>query len=167
MSANNRYGEEIISELGNLLSGKAEEETLSVLANQFMDRIAFSTSLGLEDQVITHMIYSNNIPIKIFTIDTGRLFPETYKVLHDTNEYYDKKIEVYFPRNKSIEKMINEKGPFSFYNTIEDRKECCSLRKVEPLNRALAGMQCWVTGIRAEQSKNRLLMEQFEWDGTT
>lgn len=153
-----------VSEAIALSGGKSAEEVLFLLAERYNGKVVFSSSLGLEDQVITHMIYSNNIPIKIFTIDTGRLFPETYKTLYDTNEYYNKKIEVYFPQADNIQNMVNTKGPFSFYESVENRKECCFLRKVEPLNRALTGMAAWVTGIRAEQSLNRKSMEQFEWD---
>jgi phosphoadenosine phosphosulfate reductase len=153
-----------LDKLNQQASGKTILESLSLLAERFKDKIVFSSSLGLEDQVITHIIYSNNLPVNIFTIDTGRLFPETYKVLYDTNEYYDKKISVYFPDAVNVEKMVNEKGPFSFYDSVDNRKECCRYRKVEPLNRALKGMSCWITGIRAEQSENRQSLQQFEWD---
>jgi phosphoadenosine phosphosulfate reductase len=156
--------EPVISEIISFVSGKSAEETLAALAGRYKNAVIFSSSLGLEDQVITHMIYSNNIPIKIFTIDTGRLFPETYKVLYDTNEFYNKKIEIFFPQAEHVQNLVNTKGPFSFYESVENRKECCYYRKVEPLNRALKGTACWVTGIRAEQSSNRQNVEQFEWD---
>ncbi|MGZ5191818.1 MAG: phosphoadenylyl-sulfate reductase, partial [Flavisolibacter sp.] len=81
-----------------------------------------------------------------------------------TNEFYDKKIQIYFPKNESVENLVSEKGPFSFYDSIENRKECCYIRKVEPLNRALEGMQAWVTGIRAEHSVVRQTMDKIEWD---
>jgi phosphoadenosine phosphosulfate reductase len=154
----------IETEINDLIENKSIEKSLRILAERFKDKIVFSTSLGLEDQVITHFIFSNDIPIQIFTLDTGRLFNETYSVLNKTNEFYDKKIKVYFPKNDAVEKLVNEKGPFSFYESVENRKECCFIRKVEPLNRALKGMKCWVTGIRAEHSNNRKEMEQLEWD---
>ena len=146
------------------MKNKSVEESLFVLSEKFKDKIVFSTSLGLEDQVITHIIFSNDLPIRVFTIDTGRLFNETYSVLNKTNEFYDKKIQIYFPKNEAVENLVNKKGPFSFYESVENRKECCYLRKVEPLNRALVGKQAWVTGIRAEQSANRQSMEKVEWD---
>lgn len=148
----------------NLVDGKSIEESLFLLSEKFKDKIVFSTSLGLEDQVITHIIFSNDIPIRVFTLDTGRLFNETYSVLNKTNEFYDKKIQIYCPKNDTVENLVNEKGPFSFYDSLENRKECCHIRKVEPLNRALNGMEIWITGIRAEQSPNRHVMEKIEWD---
>ena len=160
----NLTSNEIGTGISDLIKNKSIEESLKTLAGLFKDKIVFSTSLGLEDQVITHFIFSNDIPIQIFTLDTGRLFNETYSVLNKTNEFYDKKIKVYFPKNDAVEKLVNEKGPFSFYESVENRKECCFIRKVEPLNRALKGMKCWVTGIRAEHSNNRKEMEQLEWD---
>lgn len=140
-------------------------EALALLASQFPDEIVFSTSFGWEDQVITHMIFANNLPIKIFTLETGRLFPETYYVWNRTMEIYEKPIHAYYPNNEQLEQMVNAKGPSSFYESVENRKECCGIRKVEPLKRALAGNKCWITGIRAEQSADRQIMENVEWDG--
>ncbi|MFO7445155.1 MAG: phosphoadenylyl-sulfate reductase, partial [Ignavibacteriaceae bacterium] len=154
----------LLNEANTLIKDKSIEESLSILSERFKDKIVFSSSLGLEDQIITHIIYSNNIPVKIFTIDTGRLFPETYSTLYKTNEFYDKKIQIYFPQTAGVENLVNEKGPFSFYESVDNRRECCFIRKVEPLNRALKGMECWITGIRAEHSQNRLGMEMLEWD---
>jgi len=153
-----------LNEIKKLIDDKPVEESLLLLSEKFKDKIVFSTSLSLEDQVITDIIYSNDLPIRIFTIDTGRLFNETYSVLNKTNEFYDKKIQIYFPKNDSVESLVNEKGPFSFYGSVENRKECCFIRKVEPLNRALAGMQAWITGIRAEHSVTRQEMNKIEWD---
>jgi len=153
-----------LNEIKKLIDDKPVEESLLLLSEKFKDKIVFSTSLSLEDQVITDIIYSNDLPIRIFTIDTGRLFNETYSVLNKTNEFYDKKIQIYFPKNDSVENLVNEKGPFSFYGSVENRKECCFIRKVEPLNRALEGMQAWVTGIRAEHSVSRKEMDKIEWD---
>lgn len=153
-----------INEIQELVNGKPIKESLSLLAEKFRDKIVFSTSLGFEDQVITDIIFTNDIPIRVFTLDTGRLFDETYTVLNKTNEFYNKKIQVYFPKNDAVEKLVNEKGPFSFYESVENRKQCCFIRKVEPLNRALQGMQFWITGIRSEHSVNRLGMEKIEWD---
>ena len=139
-------------------------DILQQIAEKYPTSAAFSTSLSEEDQVITHYIFANNLPIRVFTLDTGRLFPETYAVLASTLERYGKKIEVYFPKHEGVEKLITEKGPSSFYTSLEDRKECCFIRKVEPLNRALAGVECWITGLRAEHSENRKAMPMVELD---
>jgi phosphoadenosine phosphosulfate reductase len=154
----------LIQNVQQLISGKSEEESLALLAEKFSGKIVFSTSFGLEDQVITDMIFSNNIPIKVFTLDTGRLFPETYSVWNRTREIYGKKIDVFYPQTEAVEKMVAEKGPHSFYESIENRLECCRIRKVEPLARALKGNEIWITGIRKEQSASRQMMSQVEWD---
>lgn len=134
------------------------------LTIKFEGSVAFSTSFGWEDQVITHLIYTNKHPVSIFTLDTGRLFPETYKVWSDTIRKYPIEIQAYDPNTDAVQKMVTEKGPYSFYGSIENRKECCFIRKVEPLARALKGKQCWITGIRSEQSTARKEMTATEWD---
>jgi phosphoadenosine phosphosulfate reductase len=139
-------------------------DILQQIAEKYPTSAAFSTSLSEEDQLITHYIFANNLPIRVFTLDTGRLFPETYAVLASTIERYGKKIEVYFPKHEGVEKLITEKGPSSFYSSLENRKECCFIRKVEPLNRALAGVECWITGLRGEHSENRKAMPMVEKD---
>ncbi len=139
-------------------------EVLQKIATEYGNRAAFSTSLSWEDQVITHHIFSNDLPIRVFTLDTGRLFPETYGVLNRTLDRYKKKIEVFSPKHEGVEKMVTEKGPLSFYVSLENRKECCFIRKVEPLNRALANVDCWITGLRAEHSENRKDMSMTEID---
>uniref|UniRef100_F4C3X5 Adenosine 5'-phosphosulfate reductase n=1 Tax=Sphingobacterium sp. (strain 21) TaxID=743722 RepID=F4C3X5_SPHS2 len=138
--------------------------SLTFLAKEFNDKIVFSTSFGWEDQALTHIIFSNNIPIKVFTLETGRLFPETYYVWNRTLEIYNKPIHAFYPDKNLLEEMVSTKGPSSFYESIENRKECCYIRKIEPLKRALAGNACWITGIRAEQSANRQGMDNIEWD---
>lgn len=150
--------------ISKLISGKEPVETLHTLAARFPGEIVFSTSFGWEDQVITHMIFANNIPIKVFTLETGRLFPETYYVWNRTMEMYGKPIHAYYPVHQLLEDMVNTKGPNSFYESVDNRKECCGIRKIEPLKRALSGNQCWITGIRAEQSANREDMNNVEWD---
>jgi phosphoadenosine phosphosulfate reductase len=139
-------------------------ELLQELVVMFSGKIAFSTSLSYEDQVITHHIFSNDLPIRVFTLDTGRIFPETYSVLNSTRERYKKDIEVYFPDFKSVEKLVTQKGPSSFYDSLENRKECCAIRKVEPLNRALQGVKCWITGLRSEHSENRKALPIVDFD---
>ena len=155
---------EKLSSLQALLSNLNAVEQLKLLAEQFKGKIAFSTSFGEEDQVITDLIFANHIPITVFTLDTGRFFPETYKVWSKTLQKYNKPIVPYFPVKEKVEEMLLKKGPFSFYNSLEDRKECCTIRKVAPLKRALADIECWVTGLRAGQSGARIDLNVFTWD---
>ncbi|UFH57401.1 phosphoadenylyl-sulfate reductase [Spirosoma sp. KNUC1025] len=153
-----------LDNLSEQLQGLSNIEALRTLAELFPGQIVFSTSLGYEDQVITDLILANDIPIKIFTLDTGRMFSETYSVWKKTNDRYGAKIETYFPQADAVEKLMTGKGPYSMYDSVENRKECCGIRKVEPLNRALNGQKVWITGIRADQSANRQTMTQLEWD---
>jgi phosphoadenosine phosphosulfate reductase len=140
------------------------EETLSFLANEYNEKVVFSTSFGQEDQVITALIAKNDLPIIIFTLDTGRLFQETYDVFHKTAKKYKTAIKVCFPDTASVEKLLEEKGPNSFYDSVENRKQCCFIRKVAPLTKALKGNSIWITGLRAEQSENRNDLAFFEYD---
>lgn len=153
-----------LKELKNQLNGFSIEDQLKMLVSLFPGKVIFTSSLGIEDQVLTHKLFSNNIDVKVITLDTGRLFPQTYEVFSNTIIRYNKKIHVYFPEYESVEKMVTEKGPFSFYQSVENRKECCRIRKVVPLNRALNGMECWISGIRAEQSDDRNDMDWLEYD---
>lgn len=146
------------------LEGKNILEQFQFLAQEFKGEIVFSTSLGQEDQVITDMIYDNNLDIEVFSLDTGRLFEETYKLIQRTNRKYEKNIKIYFPENSAVEKLMTEKGPYSFYESIENRKECCNIRKVVPLKKALSGHKCWITGLRAEQSDARNDLPLISWD---
>jgi len=140
------------------------DETLAFLANEYKDKVVFSTSFGQEDQVITALIAKNSLPITIFTLDTGRLFQETYDVFHKTVKKYKVAIQTYFPEASQVENLLNTKGPNSFYESVENRKECCYIRKVVPLTKALKGNSVWITGLRAEQSENRNDLHLFEYD---
>ncbi len=153
-----------LNKIQELLKNKSPEASLASLAELLPGEIVFSTSLGYEDQVITHQIFANNLNIEIFTLDTGRLFSETYSVWNSTLDRYKKQIKVYYPNTEAVEKLVSEKGPSCFYESVDNRKECCHIRKVEPLKRALKGKKIWITGIRAEQSGNRSDMPQLEWD---
>ena len=146
------------------LDNKNIIEQLSYLATEFKGKIVFSTSFGQEDQVISDLVFKHNININVFTLDTGRMFEETYKVLELTRKKYNKPIQVYFPEYTEVEKLVTEKGIYSFYESIENRKECCQIRKVVPLKKALSGMECWISGLRAEQSDARLDLPLFSWD---
>ena len=144
--------------------GLSIEETLAFLTNEHKDKVVFSTSFGQEDQVITDLIATNDFPITLFTLDTGRLFQETYDVFHKTLKKYKKEIKVFFPEANAVEKLLKEKGPNSFYESVENRKQCCFIRKVAPLTKALKGNAIWITGLRAEQSENRSDLDFFEYD---
>ncbi|MEJ7914117.1 MAG: phosphoadenylyl-sulfate reductase [Chitinophagaceae bacterium] len=146
--------------------GKGEDilGTLKALVADFPGAVTFSTSFGWEDQVITHLIKSNQLDISIFTLDTGRLFPETYSTWSRTNEAYGMAVKAYYPNTDAIESFVTQNGPNAFYEAPEFRKTCCFIRKVEPLRRALAGNSVWITGLRAEQSATRENMDLFEWD---
>lgn len=137
---------------------------LKEIANLPDVKAAFSSSLSWEDQVVTHHIFSQQLPIRVFTLDTGRLFAETYSVLEATRERYHSEIEVFFPKHEAVEQLVTSKGPISFYESLENRKECCFIRKVEPLNRALQHVNVWITGLRAEHSENRQELKVVEWD---
>lgn len=154
----------IIEELRSELEGLSAVESLKLLTQKFPGKVVFSTALGQEDQVITHMIAKNDVPVDIFTLDTGRLFSETYDLLATTTTKYKLNIKTYFPNAQQVEEYVYEKGINGFYNSVEDRKQCCFVRKVEPLKRALQGAQVWVTGLRAGQSGNRQHMHTLEWD---
>lgn len=139
-------------------------EGLALIADLFPGKVVFSTSLGQEDQVITQLIASQNLPIQIFSLDTGRLFPETLELLARTESKYKTRIMVYYPERESVESLVTDIGINGFYESVENRKSCCYVRKVEPLKRALAGNEVWVTGLRAEQSANRNSMKRIKWD---
>ncbi len=142
------------------------EKGLQFITAKISEGVVFSTSLGQEDQVLTDFIFKNKMPIKVFTLDTGRLFYEHYELLANNNSKYKIKTEVYFPEAEDVEKFVNEKGINGFYNSVENRKECCFIRKVKPLSRALAGANVWITGLRSEQSENRTTLKMIEWDDT-
>ncbi|GGA92836.1 MULTISPECIES: phosphoadenylyl-sulfate reductase [Mucilaginibacter] len=153
-----------LQQIQGVTTGLNPVEALTKLAELFPGEVIFSTSFGWEDQVISHMIFANNLPIKVFTLETGRLFRETYSVWAATMNRYQKPIHAYYPNNELLEEMVSKKGPNSFYESVENRKECCGIRKIEPLKRALKGNKIWITGIRAEQSVNRHDMHDLEWD---
>lgn len=155
-----------IADLNKEFANKTLKGAFTALLKLNLGNIAFSTSFGLEDQVITDTIFSNNHPIKVFTLDTGRLFEETYQVYHDTLNKYNRTITPYFPDQQKVEALLTKKGPHSFYQSVENRKECCNIRKVDPLQRALQGVDVWVTGLRGEQSHFRKELDLFEFDNS-
>ena len=137
---------------------------LAWLADNLKDRVCFSTSFSQEDQVITHKIFSNQLAIEVFTLDTGRLFPETYTTWSNTVARYKTPIIAYYFENKALESFISNNGPNSFYLSPERRRQCCHIRKVEPLQRAIANKQVWITGLRKEHSIVRQNLPVALWD---
>lgn len=151
-------------ELNTHLNSLKPEEMLRYCSEVFGQKLAFASSFGLEDQVITHMIASQNLNIKIFTLDTGRIFPETYDLIERTNSRYKIKIGIVFPDASEVEAMVMEHGINLFYNSIEHRKLCCHIRKTKPLSKMLNGLEAWITGLRKEQSITRTDLDNAVWD---
>lgn len=155
---------QIIDTLNANLTGTDAASGLQWLSDHPDFHPVFSTSFGQEDQVITDLICRADLNIDLFTLDTGRLFQETYDVLDQTRRKYRRVIDVYYPRQESVEALLTEKGPNSFYESVENRQECCYIRKLEPLHRALEPYNIWITGLRAGQSANRQQMQLFQYD---
>jgi len=153
-----------IGHYNEILGQSAPQDVLAFFCREFQGKVAFSSSLGAEDQVLTWMIANETLPVRVFTLDTGRLFPETYDLLDITIKKYGVPIEVMFPDAKRVQDMVNEKGINLFYESIENRKLCCHIRKVEPMTRALDGMKVWITGVRRDQASTRTGMQLADWD---
>jgi phosphoadenosine phosphosulfate reductase len=130
-------------------------ERLKAVEQSSPERKVFTSSFGKEDQCITHAIFSQGLDIEIVTLDTGRLFPETYTLWADTESRYGKKIHAYYPSHQDIESFVLEKGINGFYDSQATRKQCCHIRKVVPLGRALKDAKIWITGIRMAQTASR------------
>lgn len=153
-------------QLNLLLKNLSPEEMLHQVLSEFSGRIALSSSLSIEDQVLTDMIVSIDKKTSIFTLDTGRLFPETYSLIDKTNNYYGIHIDVFFPDYREVQQLVKTEGINLFYNGIEQRKACCRVRKLQPLKRAFKDLDVWICGLRREQSVTRQNIELIEWDET-
>ena len=153
-----------IDALNQHLANAGAIELIRYFLEEFKGKIALASSLGLEDQVLTQMVCTLDKNVNIFTLDTGRLFPETYDLIHRTNQKYGIQMQVYFPEAFQVEDMVRTKGINLFYNSIEDRKTCCRIRKIDPLRRAFSGLDVWICGLRREQSVTRSEMLPIEWD---
>ncbi|MBM3483148.1 MAG: phosphoadenylyl-sulfate reductase [Alphaproteobacteria bacterium] len=127
-------------------------------------RIVLTTSFGIEDQALCHAVFSLGLEIDVVTLDTGRLFPETYSVWAETEARYDRRIRAFYPRHDALEAHIDGHGINGFYASVENRKACCEVRKVEPLARALDGAEAWITGLRADQSSARSAVDAISHD---
>ena len=147
-----------------VFDGLSSEKVLKLAEREFGGDIVFATSMSVEDQVLLDMIVRLGLDVDIFTLDTGRLFNETYDLISQTESRYGVKIEVYSPDRVELERMVNKDGINLFYNGVEERRMCCRVRKLNPLKRALSGYSVWVCGLRREQSVTREDVKSFEWD---
>jgi phosphoadenosine phosphosulfate reductase len=152
------------SEYRGALKGMDTEGILKWTSERFGSRVALATSFGAEDQVLTDLWAGIGKPARIFTLDTGRFFQETYDVMSATLKHYRLQFKVYMPNADELAPLIEADGPNLFYESIEKRKACCAVRKTKPLMRALSGLEAWVTGLRKEQSITRTETEAIEWD---
>ncbi|MHB9142597.1 MAG: phosphoadenylyl-sulfate reductase, partial [Paludibacter sp.] len=150
--------------LNDQFEGKSPEEILSYFLKEYKGKIALSSSLSIEDQVLTDLVAKIDKQTRIFTLDTGRLFPETYSLIDSTNKKYGINIEVFFPDHNKVEEMVKTNGINLFYDSIDKRRQCCQVRKLEPLKRAFEGLEIWICGLRQEQSVTRLGVKEVEWD---
>jgi len=153
-----------ITKINKQLRGLDIHEVLDYFFLRYPKKIAQASSLSIEDQVLTDLILQKNKNIKIFTLDTGRLHEETYQVMNEINKKYQIKIDVYYPDYKNIQLLYKNQGINGFKESIENRKNCCQIRKIEPLKRALQGLDVWITGLRRSQSKTRENIQLVEWD---
>lgn len=145
-------------------AGRPPQELLRYVMERCGDRVALSSSLSIEDQTLTDMMLEINPQARIFTLDTGRLFPETYQLIDKTNLRYGIKLEVFCPQTEALQQMVRDNGINLFYESIEKRHLCCQVRKLEPLSRAFRTLDAWVCGLRRAQSVTRSEMRLVEWD---
>ena len=143
---------------------QSAEQLLRWAAESFSPKIALASSFGAEDVAVIDLLSKIQPKISIFTLDTGRLPEETYEVMEQVRQRYGVEIVSFFPDTAAVEKLEREKGFYSFRQSVENRKECCGIRKVEPLNRALAGLEAWVTGLRRGQAVTRAALPKVETD---
>jgi phosphoadenosine phosphosulfate reductase len=146
------------------LEDKGALGVIGYFLDYYGERIVLSSSLGLEDQVLTEMVVRQKRDAGIFTLDTGRLFPETYELIARTNKQFGIRIKTYFPDASRVEKMVAQHGINLFYDSIEKRKLCCGIRKVAQLPRAFNGREAWICGLRKDQSISRFFSKLVEWD---
>ncbi len=153
-----------INELNQELQNLSAEDIIKYFLKEYKQDAALSSSLGAEDQVLTDMILKVDKDANIFTLDTGRLHPETYDVMDATNLKYGVKLNVFFPLNEKVEELYQKQGINGHFESIQNRKNCCNIRKMEPLRRALKPLKVWITGLRAAQSVTRTSMSVVEYD---
>jgi phosphoadenosine phosphosulfate reductase len=154
-----------VNEVNERLATASVEEVLGYFTGLFGSRVALASSLGLEDQVLTDVLSRVAPDARVFTLDTGRLFPETYRLIDRTSRRYGRRVEVFFPDRAGVEEMTREEGVNLFHESVEKRERCCRTRKLEPLSRAFSGLDAWICGVRGEQSATRAGTRLVEWDG--
>ncbi|CAI8220757.1 MAG: phosphoadenylyl-sulfate reductase [Sulfurovum sp.] len=157
---------EIIDKLNNELKNSDTRNIIKYFLDNYKNKVALSSSLAAEDQVLTDIILKEDRKAKVFTLDTGRLHSQTYEVMDATNLKYGVKIDVYFPNNENVQKLYKDQGINGHYESIQNRKNCCFTRKIEPLRRALEDVEVWITGLRSAQSITRNEMKLVEYDET-
>ena len=157
-----RHAAELDRQLGALAT---LEDRIRLIGKDIQGRIAFSTSLGIEDQAVLHAIAASGTKIDVFTLDTGRHFPETLDVLEESENHYGLKIRVMFPDAREVEELVARDGINGFRTSVDNRQTCCDIRKVRPLNRALSGAAAWITGLRRDQSQGRAHVPFAVYDG--
>ena len=155
---------DLVAELLEKTCGYGPEKLLEYVLRHFSNRIALASSFGPEDQVLTDMICKISGGTGIFTLDTGRLCQENYDVMEATRSKYGIEIETIFPDSQKVSEMVSRYGPNLFYESVENRKLCCGVRKVEPLKKKLARLDGWICGLRKEQSITRDALQPIEWD---
>ena len=156
---------DIDDELIKIIDEKSKNVILLIQKNiEKYSSVAFANSLGAEDMVLIDLIQKNKLSVEAFSIDTGRLPPETYNLIQKVEDKYQFKIKLYFPDHQKVESYVNTNGINAFYNSVDLRKSCCAIRKVEPLNRALKDKKVWITGMRQEQSQTRFALKEEEFD---
>jgi len=153
-----------LNKLNRDFEEQSAEEVLAWAVKEFSRDVALASSFGAEDVVLIDMLWRVDPKGRVFSLDTGRLNEETYEVMEQIREKYGMQIESYFPDAAAVEKLEREKGLYSFRQSIDGRKECCGIRKVEPLNRALSGLKAWITGLRREQAVTRTDTGKIEID---
>jgi phosphoadenosine phosphosulfate reductase len=139
-------------------------QRLAAIRSGISGRIVFTTSFGLEDQAIAHAIFSQALAIDIATLDTGRLFPETHEAWAATERRYGTRVAAFTPDHRSVEALIARQGIDGLRSSVDARLDCCAIRKIAPLARALAGSTAWITGIRADQSEHRARLSPASFD---
>jgi phosphoadenosine phosphosulfate reductase len=148
----------------SITTKRAQVLALLQSASTEFPQITFANSYGAEDMVLTDIIAKEKLAVEIFSLDTGRLPAETYTLMSEVEKTYQTKPMVFFPKHEAVEQYVRNQGINAFYESIELRKACCHMRKVEPLQRALAGKQAWITGMRAEQATTRASLPTREFD---
>ncbi|MBI1885501.1 MAG: phosphoadenylyl-sulfate reductase [Chloroflexi bacterium] len=159
-----KVGPEDVAALAERFEGVPAEKIVRWAAETFLPDIGLASSFGAEDVVLIDIISRVAPDVRIFTLDTGRLPDETYDVMERVRERYGVVIQSYFPDREKVERLEREKGFYSFRQSVENRLECCGIRKVEPLRRALSGLRAWMTGLRRDQAATRATTNAVEWD---